>query len=550
MYFDQKLKGLMQLFKISNSKLARGINVDASLISRWKSGDRAMSANSPHVPAIASFFLRLNAYHYQKQYLDFILKNRLPADLLNDEGRRVHALSDWLISDEPADLSATMEKPQSPAFTKSMIADIAGLMSGHALKPVPRTETGSSQITAPSVKTGDLHEYERHEGILGRRQAVLNFLMDIVQSERKLDLLLTSEDDMSWLTGDRQFTMIWASLLKQIIESGHRITIIHVVNRQREEIINALAYWMPLHLAGTMKSYYYPKYTEQPIKQTLFIARGVSAVVAWSADTTVQSQTFIYHDKATVALYESLYEAHLGQCKPLFSVFTKLNIRELLETGLSLRKREGAIFNIRNHLNSLLLEPAIIKSFLDVEPANIRRPDMMDGLMQHRALFFEKLMYEDYFEILPVDLLDQIQASASAQVDSCLLCLDNPWSADTPTAISWLESMVDTMKTYPHYHVYLSSQAPGLEDVSVNILYKEDGSALFSPSCSRRRQPISIMLNEANILRSLSYYFDDYIQQIPTVQRQKEEVIVRIEKVISSLKLKQTSDQADESTSA
>ena len=81
MYFDQKLKGLMQLFKISNSKLARGINVDASLISRWKSGDRAMSANSPHVPAIASFFLRLNAYHYQKQYLDFILKNRLPADL-------------------------------------------------------------------------------------------------------------------------------------------------------------------------------------------------------------------------------------------------------------------------------------------------------------------------------------------------------------------------------------------------------------------------------------------------------------------------------------
>lgn len=81
MYFEQKLNALMHLFKLSNSKLARGINVDPSLVSRWKSGERQMSPASPHVPAIASYFLRLNAYHYQREFLDQILKQQLgPSD--------------------------------------------------------------------------------------------------------------------------------------------------------------------------------------------------------------------------------------------------------------------------------------------------------------------------------------------------------------------------------------------------------------------------------------------------------------------------------------
>ena len=97
MYFEQKLSALMHLFKLSNSKLARGINVDPSLISRWKSGERQMSPNSPHVPAIASYILHLNAYHYQRDYLDKVLHKKLGSSDRVSESSRIHALSEWLV---------------------------------------------------------------------------------------------------------------------------------------------------------------------------------------------------------------------------------------------------------------------------------------------------------------------------------------------------------------------------------------------------------------------------------------------------------------------
>ncbi len=72
-HFRDKLILLMDLYKVSNSQLARGINVDASLISRWRSGQRVMAANSPHVTKIAEYFVQFNAFEYQRQYLDDLI---------------------------------------------------------------------------------------------------------------------------------------------------------------------------------------------------------------------------------------------------------------------------------------------------------------------------------------------------------------------------------------------------------------------------------------------------------------------------------------------
>lgn len=526
----------MQLFKISNSKLARGINVDASLVSRWKSGERTMSPSSPHVPAIASFFLSLNAYHYQQEFLDYILKHQLPDNMIQDDSRRVHALADWLVSSEPFNLDAALQKPQSPAHTQNIIANIAGLMDTDRLPKLPDAGSDNSRINRISQNPGEVSAYEKFTGIEGRRQAVLNFLIEIVKSERKQELLLHSEDDMTWLTGDRQFTLIWASLLKQVIESGHTITIIHVVDRQREEIMNALTYWMPLHLAGKFNSYYFPRYVDNPVKRTLFIAKGNSAIAAWNVNDTENSTTFLYRDPDAVAAFESIYEAHLAQCRRLFSVFSRHNGLQLLESGLELRNKNGTVFNMRSQLNSLLLPVDNLTKTLETNLVSPYKQLMIEKLMEHRDLFFKKLRDEDYFDLIPIELLDQLEIFGRAEVDSCLLCLSEPWIMDSGSTILWLEATISALKKYEHYHLYLSDQTPGLEEINVNIIYKENNGALFSPSTAGQKQPVSILLNEANILRSLSYYFEDFIQKIPTVQRQKSDVIDRLEQILSRLK--------------
>ena len=141
MNFDQKLTTLMNLFKISNSKLARSINVDASLVSRWKSGERKISLNSPHIPMLANYFLHINAYHYQKEYLDKIIAARLPEKERQDDASRVHVLADWLVSGEPPEAQPD-EQPEQLAKSSSLIANIAGLLAGNPDQPEQPVATG------------------------------------------------------------------------------------------------------------------------------------------------------------------------------------------------------------------------------------------------------------------------------------------------------------------------------------------------------------------------------------------------------------------------
>ncbi len=117
MSFDQKLTSLMNLFKISNIQLARGIDVDPSIISRWKSGDRKVSANSPHIFQVAEFFLHLEAQDYQKEYIELILSAKLSDHTSQDDGRAVLKLSDWLVSIQPQ-MPRIIEQP---LFDKSPV---------------------------------------------------------------------------------------------------------------------------------------------------------------------------------------------------------------------------------------------------------------------------------------------------------------------------------------------------------------------------------------------------------------------------------------------
>ncbi len=111
MTFDQRLVTLMNLFKISSSELAHGINVDASLISRWKTGERRISANSPHIYNIVIYFQSLKAHDYQKNYLERIISTYLSSDDRSDGAKRTYALIKWLVSECPEERNTIDDNP-------------------------------------------------------------------------------------------------------------------------------------------------------------------------------------------------------------------------------------------------------------------------------------------------------------------------------------------------------------------------------------------------------------------------------------------------------
>lgn len=541
MYFQQKLRILTTLFKLSNSKLARGINVDASLVSRWKSGERKISPTSPHIPALATYFLRLNAYQYQKAYLDRIISAHLSEEEQTDETRRIHVLADWLISDESPEVPGQSEQANQLTSSAALIANMADLLSVQNGAQVQTSAAPSVDKEESASAAAQNSGYETCEPLIyrgrpGRRDSVLYFLKHILATEIRQDLLLLSEDDMGWLMENPDFTREWALLLKRVIEAGHKITIVHVVNRRAGEIMNVLNYWMPLHLAGQINSFYYPRYIEREIRQTMFIARNTMALVSTTtADFGNDEMTHIFTDEASVNSFTLVYDYFIKECKPLFSVYSRQQAENFYSKMLAFREKGSAAFNIRHTLNLMGLPADILAQVESQIDVIADHEALADWFRQHQEAFRQKLLQNWYVDIYPYSMLEQIMHSRQASLPRNEIFSTNNIYLSTSATIVWLKNLIRLLRDYDNYQICFAPSTPGLESIKVNINYKENLAALFSTELPEGRSPLTVMLSEANILHALSHYFHDFIQKIPSSLRQKDEVIDRLTNLVEYL---------------
>ncbi len=538
MNFDQKLNTLMHLFKISNSKLARGIGVDASLVSRWKSGERKISPNSPHIPMLSSFFLKLNAYHYQIEYLNKIINAHLPPGQEPDEASRIHILADWLVSPEPPEPQPD-EQPEQLAQSVSVINNISEILSGekpsNARTPQPISVSGGEETIdsgwQPVVLPGKRQTYEVFEGRTGRRQVILNAFYQILQSEQKLEIYLTSEDDTRWLTEDPSYTALWAKLMQQMIDKGHKVTIIHVLSRKVNEIMGMLSYWIPLHMTGKIDSYFYPRFGNRQIRQTYMVIRDKMAIYSSTiADFSGNDLTYKFDDPVTVNQMMRLFNVHLKGCRPLFSVFNQKNADEFYAFESQLNKKGGRTSNIRHHLNIRMLPETILDHHLLPEDRSIK-----EAITAQQAAFIQRLDSEAYVDILPLSLIRSIQETGRAQIACCDIFTAEPVKLDEDETVLWLKTILDTLQDHDNYQLFFVPDNSDLNRIAVNITLREGSTAMFSPFEAHNMQTSIISLNEQNIIRSMSYLVDDIVQNIPPNLKDRREVSARIERLIATI---------------
>ena len=80
--FSICISQLLNIFNVTSNKLAKAINVDPSLISRWKTGKRNLSCESSYLKPIANFFSDKVLNDYQKtSIINIPSKFNLPIDI-------------------------------------------------------------------------------------------------------------------------------------------------------------------------------------------------------------------------------------------------------------------------------------------------------------------------------------------------------------------------------------------------------------------------------------------------------------------------------------
>lgn len=312
--FGERLDSSMKLAEISNSRFGQLLNVDASLISRFRSGKRLPHANSEIMEMLGTILWQRIVSNGKEKEL---------AEVMACEDPTEEDFYTWLFRVDyiqEQDISATEKllksfEAWSPNAMESIIPEDQDFLDAFA----------------------SMEKKELYRGVQGIREAVLRFLSEVIESREK-EILLFSEEGTGWMTDDRTFQMKWAALMKECVKRGVRFRIIHNIDRDLNEMIGAIQSWLPLYMSAMIEPWYLQKKRDARFSHTMFLCPGHFAIEAVHVVGMESEGLYHYYtDGEHLELFRREFEKMVDLARPLIS-FSHSDLSLPVTAEVSLKK--------------------------------------------------------------------------------------------------------------------------------------------------------------------------------------------------------------------
>ena len=300
--FGERLSALMDLAGLTNARLARLANVDASLLSRYRRGLRSPERGRRIVEVLANVLLDRICAKEGPEALCLLMG----AEELGDREQSLTELMNWLFEDTG----------KENGLIEAFLTDLQRF-DPHAIPPLLSPE----QALEPSPEAGCPSAYWGRKGL---QQAVLRFLSEAIRAGEG-ELWLYSDQPMGWMTEEPEFVLRWRSLMVLCIRRGIRIRIIHNVDRGLKELLDAIRSWMPLYMSGMVESFYSPRPRGSRFSHTLFLFPGRAAISCTFPVGQEEKARYRYDtEPEELEAAAAFYSALLDEARPLFHVSPSL----------------------------------------------------------------------------------------------------------------------------------------------------------------------------------------------------------------------------------
>lgn len=117
---------------------------------------------------------------------------------------------------------------------------------------------------------------------------------------------------------------------------------IHNVDRDLNEMLEAVIKWIPIYMTGMIEPYYYPRLRDGVFQRTLFIAPKTAAVISSSVHHATDKMLNLFvTDKVAVEAVAMEYERLFAMCRPLMRIFKAKDAKEFRKMANKLRFADG-----------------------------------------------------------------------------------------------------------------------------------------------------------------------------------------------------------------
>ncbi|NLY09042.1 MAG: hypothetical protein GXZ11_03975 [Tissierellia bacterium] len=480
--FARRLDLLMEITSTKASSLGKACSIDASYVSRLRRGDRALPKKPSFLTAMSTYLAKQIKEEWQQKSICEAL--HISGDWEDFESNMPELILNWLISSEN---SFSQVEPMLMFFSNS-----------------------SKQQQTCKFKAVSLPPLEQYYyGKEGKQLAVLQFFSKILREDKPRTIYLFSDEDTSWMFENPVFTAQWSKMFIEVLKRGNKVKIVHTINRNIHEMIEAVAKWTPIYMTGMVEPYYYPKIRDGLFQRTLFLARGTAAIVSSSVkgDTNRMLNELITDSDAIDALLIE-FQNYFSLCLPLMQILTPGNIDKLLEIHNLLAESSSDMICLTNG-PTIQTMPEYVADSIQKRFPNSHIKKIWDSLSSSWKLAIESCKY---IEILPSYKVDMPKC---VPLNSAVILGDSNICYTRDEYIMHYDYLKKLQSKYPNYKPLYQDTNPKPLLPNLLLFAKENVGVVLSKTDS---PAISFVFNDPNLTTAYWEYLSSLVIQLSNRQ--------------------------------
>ena len=507
MSFNVKINALMKALNVANNHLAKVLSVDPSLISRWRNGTRFPVNNSAYIKEIANYFASIAKKQSQKAAIYEVLGLQ-NLENENNTTSLVDLLHNWLNSKSITDEFFCENYTTESHFSKKL-------------------NTNTYANTCKQIIADVFY------GTEGKRNSVLRFLNMAEAADKPVTLLLHNDENMAWLIEDKKFYQSCTRIMSRIISKGHRIKVIHTIQRDFSEMSEAIKIWFPLYMTGAVEAYYYPNYHDNIIKRTMFIIPEVAALISSSTDESYKNaHHYFITDIETINNFSYEFYYFLNKCRSLMQTYIIEKHFEFYERLQEFYKQPEEYISVSNHFTTIAMSDNLFEHLINNTNLEDDKKKLIKNMHKVQHEHIDKyLSYNPFTEIVRFSLWDMDNmnnSSLNMLKPACIFGIDLAYES----LRDYCEHLTDTIKMlteYNNYHLILcSSNSPQDSYISV----KQDTSVIVVKQDSH---PLIFTFERQNMVTSFYEFLGNIVKTATPDEKDKHKVIKQIRDLLGKL---------------
>ncbi len=537
------LKKLLHILNISENRLAKGINVDPSLISRWVNGKRPISTKSNYIEDISLYLSKSVNDKFQIRAIEDMCK-------LHEIETKVDINN---IKECIYNLIATSQRriiasPYSKKYVSSMDEKIDKCYtyqkSNHECVDISELVHGNSLIcssVSPCCIAEKFEIYHGHKNILDKVFDMFKLATcNCPTSKRPIMMTFLSNIDITPEYDDFAEKLI--NILPKIIANGWRISIVLLLNNngyRNKKIVQAIKNVLP---SESIDAYYIKKYgiINNPTERV--IVPGIGAISCFcNVENTKIESAFFFKDEEVINVLEEQFFHLYSQSIPLLDKYSGSSRLAFEQSMHEAEEHYGNHFLYKEGLSFLTIPQNLFEKYVSRcnLPSEIKNKLIKYHKIKLNAFYNQKHKYA-FYNICSKKSLEELIKSNTYKSSASYFFYNI--KATNQELVEHLENVIHLIENNGTFKIALSTNSNNFKPKATSWILKQS-SGVFMDVCDFKNENNRIILSisESTITTAFEDSFMEAWHEIPPVYREDNCVIKWFKEKIKEIKKRELS---------